>query len=527
MNNNIYVNGIELPDGIPTAPSFTFLNDLSTGLFLNHTNTNVKSLGVAMSGKPIALFGSTQIELLKNLKFASGSADQSLLVSDASGIASWKVGNANGFFKWNSLFAGLDFTQNAYVNNITFPQTFAQPPSVILSKESNALIADNFDLYAKNKTTMGYTAYSNFTMFKTLLNDVLGDYTTLRLGNGGLGIVYYSITSGKIMYVTTDANYGAISAPLVIDTAAATGLCSACLVGGIPALVYVAFNTLANKYEWRYVLANDAVGLSFKNPVVVYSTTTNITGLPLSLIIIFTTVPTIFLNTETGAAQVFKAQDSAGQQFNNGVAISNLVSHQILRVQIVNGLPAVLARSTTGLIYYVQATSTDGTQWPIAATQLFKANNTSLLSNVNKYSTTMGLVNNVLTIIASEIGSNSLYSAAANDINGASFTSFSLLITNNTPTPFTTIFQSNTTSYIMYNNVSGTPSKKNIIQFASDGTIALATDGFINTLNGCGDNQSIANVRDGNSVILLNTASKLILIRFFGNDFNINWSAIA
>lgn len=529
MNNNIYVNGIELPDGIPTAPSLSFLNDISTGLFLNHTNTNVKSMGVAMSGKPIALFGTAQIELLKNLKFAPGATDQSFLTSDPSGVATWKVANANGFFKWNSLFAGLDFTQppSAYVNNITFPQTFANPPSVVLSKESNALIADDFDLYAKNKTTTGYTAYSNFTMFKTLLADSVGDYTTLRLSNGGLAIVYFSISSGKITYVTTDAAYGSISTPLVIDTAISSGLVSACLVGGIPAIVYTAFNSLAGKYEWRYVLANDAVGLSFKNPVVVYSTQTNITTLSLTLLIIFTTVPTIFLNTETGAAQVFKALDSAGQQFGSGITISNLTNHQIFEVQLVNGFPAVLARATTGSLYYVQATSVDGTQYPIAATQLLKVGGAVLVANVSKYSSTMGFINNVLTIIASESVSNTLYTVTANDINGASFGTYNILITNNTPTPFTALFQNNGASYIMYNNTSGAPSKKNILQFAADGTIALATSGFITTLNGCGDNQSIPNVRDGNSVIVLNTTGKLILIRFFGNDFNVNWVAVS
>lgn len=431
----------------------------------------------------------------------------------------------SGAFAWNSFYTNLNFSQNIYHAIVTFKQAFTTMPNVVISKETSMPLSDGFELYITNKTSTDFTVYSNFNMFMTLLNDTVSEYSFTHLLFGGIGVVYISKTTNKVMYFSTDTLYNKITTPITLDNFTAAGSVSIITAGAVPAIAYTVYNSVNSTYEWRYTIANDVNGITFHNPIIVYNTTVNITALatPLGLTLLnVLNVPTIFTNIETGAIMVFACNSVFGLSFASGTQISNLSNHELLNVQVINNVPVLLAAcATSNTLVYVQSSSANATAWPATVTQFTKADGSVLLVNPNKYSSTLGLINNVVTIIASEFGTNTLYIILTNT------NTVNVLILNNAASPFVRLFVNSNTTYLLYNAGVGTTAVKTLLQFANDGTIAVETDGFINTVNAQGDNQVVQNTNDGNSIIIINTDTSLILLRFFSNDFIVNWIAVA
>jgi hypothetical protein len=297
------------------------------------------------------------------------------------------------------------------------------------------------------------------------------------------------------------------------------------MVGLYPAIAYIADN--GNDDEWRYIMATDVNGATWGTYVIIESSTADITFSPVSLFLCMVGGnPTIFLNNEYGRAQMYRASNATGSAWETAINISNLTNHQILDVQIINGLPAVIAKSNVNNhVYFVRALTALGTAWPVGATQLYKQGGAPLLSNNGKGSSYIGMINNILSVVISEANTNNLLITNA-DINGASWSHATYLTSTNTATAYPKIFQNNSTTYLIYNNSTGSPSEKKLIEFKKTGGIAKNST-FINTLSLCGDNQIISNKNDGNNFIIMASEKKLSLIKFYGNDLVINWVAMA
>ena len=92
--SNSFKCGISLSDGMTGAPSMSFISDKTSGIYLN--NTDFTKVGISVEGDPVVLFANGQVEFLKNIKMNLGAKNQSILVSDENGIASWKVASASG-----------------------------------------------------------------------------------------------------------------------------------------------------------------------------------------------------------------------------------------------------------------------------------------------------------------------------------------------------------------------------------------------------------------------------------------------
>lgn len=522
--SNSFKCGISLSDGMTGAPSMSFISDKTSGIYLN--NTDFTKVGISVEGDPVVLFANGQVEFLKNIKMNLGAKNQSILVSDENGIASWKVASASGYFKWNSIYTGLNFTQSKYIKNIIFPQQFANVPSVVISKEVNGPLPTEFDIYTRDKSTTGFTINSNMNMFSSIIKDNIDTYATTRLYMGGVATFYKSKTTEKLYYISTDVAYNKIMyrEPLLIDNFKAVGPISIGLFGVFPAVVYVVFNTDTNKYEWRFKMANDMSGITFRNPTVFYTTDTNIVDRSLDLFLLpVLDKPTIFMNTENRVVKVF-ISNNQGVSFNLSFNVGDLNNHKIDSVQIINGFPTILAHGyDNNVIYYVQSNAVDGSAWSPSTIKVVKPNGDNLIVSQNKKSTTMGLINGVLTIIVSELYTNILYSSTANDINGNTFKPAVILQLSNVNATYVTLIQSNDITYLLYNDIVDSVQKKNLVQFAADSS-TVETVGFINTLP-VGDNQVICIDKD--VLIVMRSDTDLILTRFFGNDFNINWVAIA
>lgn len=520
--SNIFASGLQTNDGFAAKPAVSFLTDTSSGIFLNSDNQNIKSIGITTCGHTSVLFGSQQIQLLKKLNIAENAVTNATLTSDANGNASWQTNNQHDAFIWNSIYSNLNVATNNNEANITYAhqQTNA---AITLAKESNAPIS-NFDLYIKNKTAAGFTIYSNDFMYKSLLSGSIGDYTTVQLTSGGIGICYYNVDVDRMQYIySQDAKHTSFSAPIVIDDISSVGQVSMCLVGVYPAIAYIADNN--NNDEWRYIVAKDIYGTTWHMPITLATSSVDVTFSPVSLFIrVVDNVPAIFLSNQDGRAQMYKAKDATGTMWDTVINISNLTNHQILDVQIINGRPAVVAKSNVvNNLYYVQSHD-QGNTWPIGATQIYKQDGTPLYTNDGKCCNTMGIINNKLTIVASELTTNILYTATANDINGTTWGNYIYLAPTNTTNAYPRIFQNNTTIYMIYNNTTGSTSEKKLIEFTSTGI--KITDDFISTLRLCGDNQIIQNKSDGNNIIIMASEKQLSLLKFYGNDLRINWHAM-
>jgi hypothetical protein len=522
--SSTFASGLKVKDGLAVSPAVSFITDTASGIYMNSDNQNVKSVGVSSNGHPVALFGSDRITLLKHLNIADNAVNKAVLTSDKDGNAGWCTTSQHGEFKWNSIYSSIDETSN----NI-MPVTFAQnldSPAISLSKESDYVV-DNFDLYIKEKTSTGFKIYTNSFMYKTIVTGNTGDYSTIRLSTGGLGICYYNVDLDRMQYTySQNCSHDVFSVPITIDDISAVGQVSMCLVGQYPAIVYIADNN--NNDEWRYSIANDVNGATWKAHVTLVTSTIDVTFSPVSLFLrVISGNPAVFLSNDAGRAQMYRAKDITGATWNTAITISNLTNHQLLDVQIINGNPAVIAKSNVvNNLYYTRSLDVSGNSWPIGATQIYKPNNAPLYTNDGKSCNTMGMINGTLTIIASELKTNILYKATTNDVNGETWSSYSYLAPTNTTNAYPRIFQNNATTYMIYNNSTGTPSEKKLIEFTADNK-PLITDNFIGNLNLCGDNQIISNLKDGNNIIAMSSDKKVSILKFYGNDLSINWSAMA
>jgi hypothetical protein len=494
---NTFSAGVKTNDGTPNNPAVRFLSNGMTGLFLR----DQRSLGVTTNGQVNAIFDTNLTEFVQPLKFSSGAIDNAVLSCDEEGRAKWRIKNHNGFIQWNELYTHIDVTSKNNKIDVIFPSKLDSVPSVQLTKESNYPV--DLDFYIKDKTSSGFTIYSDLPMCNQILVDNIGSYSACVLANNDIGICYYSATD-RLMY-TRDKSF---TTPIIIDDVSVIDICCIKIANGNPAIAYIEDNN--DEVVIKYVRAIDPIGTMWDAPVTILTMPTS-GFLHNSLFLrIINNTPHLFFNNEQGRAKMIKSMDVNGSKWHVSTSISNLTNHLILDVKVINNNPAVIAKSNNGALYYVFS-NTNGTSWPLGATQIFKniADFTPMLvSNGNGH--VLEYINDELCIITSEANTNSLYICKYS----SKWSDCTLLATSDTNMIYPRIFKNNDNTYLLYNKYSGNPSEKNIINF-KDGV----SRSFINSLNYGTDHQVI------NNIIIMATQQGLNTLRFYDNDLVINWSA--
>jgi hypothetical protein len=516
MSNNKFPSGILTNSGTPMRPPHSFLENVGTGMYL----MNKTDLCFAQDGERALAIDNANYTLFRNLKISKGAANGAKLVSNATGVATWKTTSLYNSFQWNSIYKTLDIETQNNEKTIVFDNNMESTPVTVITQESNAAV-DNFGLYVKNKSNAGFTVFSNSFMSKSALTQTVDTFASCRLPNGNIGIAYYDLEHDRIKFIsrsttTRTDNFEAIT----IDDTSAIGPCDIAIVNGAPAIVYVVDNGEAD--EWRYVAANEATGDTWGSPQTLLTSTTDVTFTQSAVFLrVIDNKPIVFLNNEAGAAKSITGTLGEGISWTSPVSVSNLVNHQILDVTVVDGNPAVIAKSNSvHNIYYVRANNATASAWPVGAIQLYKDVGVSLFTLAS--SCILGHINGVLSIVATERTTNKLWIAKADGAEGA-WNSFSLLASPSTSSTHPRLFQNNDTTYLIYNSYTGSPSEKTLVEF--DSVAVPTTSSFISTLNLTADHQVIANESDGNNLLLLASENALTLLKFYGNDLVVNWGA--
>jgi hypothetical protein len=517
----IFADDIHMNGGNSASPSVTFISNTGTGLFLHDEN----SVGIASNRQVVAVCGNTNIELFKKLKISSGSKNGATLTSDTDGVANWRMNQYKNSFLWNSLYKSLNSTIGNNIAHITFPSPMENIPHVSLTKESNHII-DNFDVYLKNKTTSGFDIYTNTIMYKQLLGGQIGQYSTCRLTNGNIAIAYYDITLDRLRYITVDSQFKDISYPITIEDVSVTNVCKMAIVDNRPAIFYIAADDVTGDSVWKYIWATNSSGTAWYTPIVLATANTDLSFDVNNLfLLVIDGKPVVFFHNESNQVQMIKSiNNNGGAGWEPSVTISDLTSHNILDVKQISGTIMMVAKSTTtNKIHYTYSVD-NGVTWDSSAV-LDKSDNTALLVNASSSSNILSVINGVTCIISSELDTNMVY---VNILNGTTWSGYRFLTDANTGNISPSVFINNDTTYLLYNSYSGSASKKTLIEF-SDTFIAdntfVQTDGFVDNFNFGTDQQTISNLNDGNNAIILGSNSGISLLKFYGNDFAISWSA--
>jgi hypothetical protein len=521
---NSFGSGINVSGGVPYSPGVRFINSSSTGLFSFTQHT----LGISAYGQICAIFNHELTNFFTDIRIQKNARDRAVLTSDSVGNARWEINSVGKSVQWNTIYKDIDVDNLDETNKIeiSFDIKLPKVPTVVTTKESDTSLND-IDFFIKDKTDTGFTLYSNSFMAKKIISDDLVYYASVRLSNGGIGICYYNVTLDRMQYFYSDKSYSTFSSHITIDDVSSIGLCDITLVDGFPAIVYIADDGSGDM--WKYVRASDELGSSWGSPVTLETSSEDITFLANAIFLrVVDGIPTVFYNNDKGRAKYFKSQDTIGSLWNASVNLSNLSNHRIVGVSMVAGNPAVIARSNiTNYIYYVRSTNASGTSWPLGATQLYKQSGVPMIAGVGNTCDAIAFIHDSLYVITTEFDSNSLYIIKANDGTGSSWGYYQFLATSSTPSVCPCIFKNGDDYYILYNSYVGSPSKKNIIRIKPSDNIAdLSSRCFIESLPYSMDHLVLENSNTFNT-LLVSSERALSLIKFYGDDFKINWIAMA
>ncbi len=511
--SQIFPLGIKVGKGSQYATAIKFNKD-DTGFY----SANDKSIGVAITGDNIMSYRSDHIEILKQLKLSSNPKENAVLYSDKNGMTTWKMPHYSGSTRFASVYDDFNFNSPNNSINIQFPETF-DVKSVQLTKECEFAV-DDIELYIKNKSSTGFTLYSNKPVSNVISTDVMTNFSSCKLGDDRLGVCYYQYNTDSIVYTHTDKDCKSIS-NYKISTESALEVCDICEVDDVPAVVYITDNSsdaeLPN--EIKYVKALDAKGTAWAAAEIVLSITNDIMFSADNIRLLeLDGKPAVFLNNGVGRAQVIIKDNGLWVPTN----ISNLDNHQILDVKKIDGRAHVIARSNVTNNLYFAKSDVTGKIWPIGAKGIY----TDILSLThfqtnNVKCNTLCSYNNILYIISSGLAnSNAIFLSRSFD-NGETWENIRKLTDINTSISYSTLFSHNNKVYLLYNSYTGHPTQKNIIDITNPNDINVRS--FISTLNLATDH-TVQKI-DGINLILLASSSGLVLTRFYDDDFLINWHA--
>ena len=523
--SNLFANGILLTEGTPNTPSLRFLNNPYSGLYLYGKN----GIGLTSYGQTTFTTDYELTTINTNLRLTKNPIKNAILTSDADGTAQWKIKDAAGQFRWNTIFRSLSLDSSNNSTVINFPTTLSNP-TVLLTKESDCAV-DDVHLYIKEKTNTGFTLYSSEFMTKNITTGNFSNTSVCRLIDGELGICYYNIDDDRIEYIYSYASRTKFSTPVIIDDASAVGINCIQLVDGRPAVFYIADD--GQEDQWKYARASVSNGALWDTTVVLATSTQDMTFITSAVFVrevdanSVNAKPVVLFNNEFGRAKLMYS--NAGV-WSSQINVSNLSNHEILDVKIIDDKIAVLARSnTTKCIYYVRSLDDKGSSWPLGATQIYKSAGVPMVSNSGKCCNSLTVIDDVLCIITSECDTNDIYITKSNDATGATWGYCKFICKTNTTSSYPRIFLNNETYYMLYNEYSDRSSKKNLIKFASasdaQNGIVASEELFIDSLSYAADHH-ILETEGCNSTVVFESDKDLSMLKFFGNDFVVNWMAI-
>ena len=355
----------------------------------------------------------------------------------------------------------------------------------------------------------------------------IGQYSSCRLINDLIGITYYDIALDRLRYITVDSQYKNVSDPITIEDVSVTNVCKMAIVSDRPAIFYIAADDETGDSVWKYIWATNSSGTAWFPPIVLETANTDLSfGVNNLFLLIVNGNPVVFFHNESNEVQLIKSiNSSGGAGWELPVTISDLTSHNILDVKQISGVISIVAKSSvTNQVYYVYSVDA-GVTWTDSVI-LNKFDNTPLIVNASSSSNAFGFINGVMCLISSELTTNKIY---VNVLNGTEWLGYKFLTDVNTSSVFPSVFTNNDTTYLLYTSYSGSASKKTLVEFSNtfitDNTF-VQTDGFIDNFNFGTDQQIIQNLNDGNNAIILGSNSGLSILKFYGNDFAISWSAL-
>jgi hypothetical protein len=521
--NNRFVKGVSTIDGNCVNPSFTFINNRGSGMYLDSNGIN--DSGNTTVG--LSVDSSLNLELLKTktifhnpIKFTSGNfTSGQYLKFDVNG---------------NVISSPLKMSLYGKVNNTLFYDNLGQDVTVSIPSEvSDGIIITSIESSKKNRVST-HQKLNTLTTFKIaldqeLIKNIIGvnisNISCIRNYNNLICISYYDIDDDRIKFICSKDIHGDYwFDPVIIDDVSAIGNNSLSLINGIPAIAYI-YDDGDEADEIRYVKANDANGLTWGSPITIETTSVDINSEFLSIFLITNyNTPMIFYNDQNGVAKLSKSQDINGTSWGVGTQISNLTNHQIVDVNIVNNIPAVLAISNSNNhLYYVRANNNTATGWPVGATEIL-INSASFLANHGRSNNTLIVMSSTPYIISSQLTTNTLYISKAQNINGSSWNGLTSLVNTNTTSSYPTVSYDGYKYKLLYNVSTGSPSYKNIITF-SDLSVDLSFTTYNNllTYNLMSEHCVIKNIDDDNETFIFKSNNSLDRLLYY-SDLKINWN---
>lgn len=512
---NIFSRGLISTSGNSSKPGYTFIDEDSAGIF-NSSN----GVGISSRGLLIGLFGPNVAEIRSKLKLTFSPIENSILTGDIEGNATWSdFPVKSGQYTLNSLCKDLDITKDNNEVEITFNKPMKSAPAISLTKESDVPNpSPNF--YIKNKTNEKFTLYFDKPLTKNVVNGDLGSYSFVKLTNDEIAVCYYDYVEDRLYYKYSSENRSVFSDPIMIDDISIADIVDMIIVNNKPAILYIADND--DNDEWRFIRSDDENGSVWGSPVTLLTSQSSVNFIPLSLNMVVSEdlIPMIILNNENSRAQIIISNDEDGTSWGAPINISNLTNHQIVSAKIIDGYLNIVAKANQfDTLYYVKATNKEATSWPIGATQLFAQDETSFKINQGECSCDLAIINGVITIIASEKSTNKL---CISKLQEGAWSNFECLVETNTFAPYPTIFENSGRYYALYNDYSGTPSQKNLIEFSEEEV--KITQNFIGSLVSAKENKIVKD--NNNNILMLSSQNNLTMVDFYGNDYKINWMAM-
>lgn len=515
-----FIVGVKTVDGNPSNPSFSFLNDSSTGIYRKTDNQGNNGMGVSIDGVNIMNLYRGRVEILNLVKLPFGDVSAgSVLVCSSDGYGYWKKSNIDsGSVQISELYSTTNLINNSIP--VQFNNTFASPPIVVCSKENNTSDCLNFSI--KNRTGTGCELYPSLKILNTIVNADIGYVNTCKLVNNTIGCCYYNIIDDR-MYFIASIDTEAIKwfDPVMIDDVSAVSIADIMLVDGYPAIVYIYDNDTED--EIRYVRATNLIGSTWDIPITLDTSTSSLNLTAESLFLrIVNGKPSVFYNNQAGSARIIRSNDATGTSWVSPAQISNLSNHQILDVQIISNNPAIIAKSNSvNNMYYVRSNNVSGSSWPVGAIQLYISPSISFLANRGNANHCMFVENDVIYIVSSQLNTNELYICNSLDSTGATWDFYYPLTTTNTTSAFPRMFKVEDVLYLVYNYASGTPSSKKVIRFDSIVQNSFTELGSIMNLNLHGAHSVILD-GDDHIIIFAISDGKLSTLRYF-SEGSVSW----
>lgn len=501
MRTNIFSGGVYVNNGTPNMPSLSFINDPQSG-FCKIS----RDLCIISNGTIAAKIDNKTTEILNDLKISKNAKEGRLLTSDNQGVASWRDNpTKSGSFSWSSIYMSL----NDSVNSITIPHA---PANVVYSLETPEPIADT--IFNLKKSENGFTIYSNLDVIKEISQVNASYITACRLINDNIGICYYDVNTDRILYKHSLDKLGKEwSNEIIISEELGTGSLDIAIIDECPAIVYIYDGDDSD--EWHYIRASDENGAEWNNPHVVIDTSTENIGFSNSSIFLRTieNIPTIFYNKDN---EIRISQNNSGIWASQ--SITDLYDSELLDVQIINN-EMILFYKTANEAFFTKADN------EAKCREKIKLCKTGTNSSINASDRNCGLylLKNKLCIIATDETTNKLYLNIASDNLGTSWGGFNEIAEANTNIPRPQMFLNNENCYVIYNTSTSSSSKKSLIKLGADWSAHNINLDMLPSFSYSIEHIPLKNINDDNTTIILTHNNKISLLRFYDEDFKINW----